>query len=80
MKTSRGVRRKRGEMTPHEVAIVDLLRRGYSQPQIAERLEMTAKRVAQAVRRAKDATECATVCQLVAEYAVARAAAKTPPV
>lgn len=75
-RTPGSLNRKPGEMTPHETEIVDLLRRGYTQPEIADRLETTRGRVGDALRRAKKATECTTLCQLVAEHAVARAAAK----
>lgn len=73
MRTPGSLNRKPGEMTPREIAIVELLRRGYSLPQIGDRLKASRGQVGDALRRAKLATECATVCQLVAEYAVARA-------
>ena len=72
MRTPDSLNRQPGEMTPREIEVVGLLCRGYTYHQIAERLKMTDECARETVKRARMATECETVYQLVAEFAAMR--------
>ena len=79
MRIPGSLNRQPGEMTPREIEVVGLLCRGYTYPQIAERLQTTKECARETVKRARRATECETVYQLVAEFSAQREKrAKTP--
>ena len=72
MRKPGSLNRKPLEMTPREIEVVGLLCRGYTHPQIAERLGTTTDCVRDTVKRARKGTECETSYQLVAEFAAKR--------
>ena len=76
MRTPGSLNRTPGEMTPREIEVVGLLCRGYTYPQIAERLKMTTDCARDTIKRARRAAECETVYQLVAEFAAKREKSK----
>ncbi len=68
--------RERGKLTPHEEAIIDLLRLGYRQKLVGVKLNLRMDAIQSALSRARAVMECETTYQLIAEFAVARALAK----
>lgn len=76
MRTPGSLNRQPGEMTSREIEVVGLLCRGYTYPQIAERLKMTEECARETVKRARRETECETVYQLVAEFSAQREKSK----